>query len=190
MHNPHDYRIYIDVDGVLAQFVESAFKFYDREYKDSNYPACEYDIAKVLDMTPKSFWARLDNAFWLDMPLYSWAEKLVAEMHNYGNVYLATSPPEDPRVASYRLNWIRYHFPALFRRTVLTPNKNVLAHDRAILIDDSDQQTMDFCQADGYAILFPRPWNSNWDVMEMLPTADSYVEHTAMMVKRILGEEA
>ena len=104
--------IFLDMDGVLANFEKAAAQIPDVKRPD-----------EVLDF---STFEPMPGA--IDA-----VEKIIAMGHD---VFIATTPPwNNPDAWGQKRNWIEEHLPQLKRKMFLTHRKDLLKGD--ILIDDS-----------------------------------------------------
>lgn len=163
-------RIFLDVDGVLVDFVGGALKLFEAEALLETWPAGEYDICKVLSVEPAEFWAKITlqgPTWWLRLPSYPWAEKLYRLAAAVASVSLLTTAPRDPGSFTGKALWCQNFLaringgePSAQRGFTITaePKANFARPD-ILLIDDSDQQVRDFVVDAGRVLAFPQPWN-------------------------------
>ena len=105
-------RIFIDMDGVLANFEKAA-----AQHPDIKRPDLHLDFSKFEPM-PGAIEA---------------VEKIIAMGHD---VFIATTPPwNNPSAWGQKRDWVEEHLPQLKRKMFLTHRKDLLKGD--ILIDDS-----------------------------------------------------
>ena len=110
------FTIYIDMDGVLADFDKAA----------KNHPK----------FGTKGFKPDLEMDFSTFTPMPGAIDAVAALLDMGHRVYIASTPPwNNPAAWGQKRNWIEEHLPALKRKVILTHHKNLLKGD--ILIDDS-----------------------------------------------------
>lgn len=157
--------IFLDIDGVLADFVGGVCQLYGRNRSDviqAMEPGNWDGLPDALGTTEDEMWRRIDSAgsdFWAGLPLLPWARTLAKECEAIADVYLATTPSRYPGSLSGKLRWIKA-FGTHERRYVMTPHKHLLAGPKRLLIDDKDRNVKEFWDAGGQAVLFPSKWNS------------------------------
>jgi len=111
-YNMNKLTIFLDMDGVLANFEKAAAQIPDVKRPD-----------EVLDF---STFEPMPGAI-------EAVEKIIAMGHD---VYIATTPPwNNPAAWGQKRDWIEEHLPQLKRKMFLTHRKDLLKGD--ILVDDS-----------------------------------------------------
>ena len=105
-------RIFIDMDGVLADFKKESDKI-----SNEKRPELVLDFS-TFDLIPG-------------------AKDSVNKLINMGHdLFIASTPPWDnPDAWGQKRNWINEHFPELKRKIILTHRKDLLIGD--VLIDDT-----------------------------------------------------
>ena len=173
-------RIYLDIDGVLADFVGATAKLHDFD------PAVvtQWDYYPLIGMKESTFWDGVRDAgkhFWKYIQPYGWMSELFDECRRRGQVTLLTAPPPrtDCRAAMVqgRIDWIHYWFGDDFRDYFVGCRKELLAAPDTVLIDDSDSNCLKFAAAGGRTILFPQPWNNNRAISERVRYAVECLPH-------------
>ncbi len=166
--------IYLDMDGVLTDFVGAVAKLfkYDGDiYLDwrrllvENKVDDPYKIEGVLGITTNELWSTIDGtgmSFWSQMEYYPQAASLYTMLQGYGDVVILSSPAMDPSSWSGKVVSLQQFFNRDFRDFILcpAPHKVKLANKNSILIDDAEKNIDTFTDAGGQGILFPQPWNS------------------------------
>ncbi|RQW92782.1 MAG: hypothetical protein EHM79_00195 [Geobacter sp.] len=159
---------YLDMDGVLADFVGGAFKLFDKEYDPTTWPPDKKEIHQVLGVSSGTFWSKIyseGSMFWSTLEPYPWAQDFYKLLKGYGGVVFCSSPPRNPSALQGKLEWLQGFSGEgeLLRNYLFSPVKHLAAVPGSILIDDSEQQCQMFANvAKGLcmSILFPQPWNS------------------------------
>lgn len=179
--------IYLDMDGVLTNFVGAVAKLFNfngeihsewRALLKKNNVADAYSIEGILGITTKDLWSTIDSVgvnFWVQMDYYSWAFELHNMLETYGDVIILSSPSMSMYSWSGKVNLIQAIFGYSFRNFILCPSqlKYKLANKDSILIDDSEKNIKKFKEAGGQAILFPQPWNNGYQA----PNKVRYIEN-------------
>ena len=133
------YRIFIDMDGVIADF-EKASNEFQRIHGKTNRP---------------DKWVDYRN-----LDVIEGAIEAVAKLNADHEVFIASTPPWlRPEVWGHKREWIGEHFPDSKRQIILTHRKDLLIGD--ILIDDSRFRGQPDFQGEWY--WFNKNWdNKNW----------------------------
>lgn len=160
-------HIFIDLDGVLADLIGAAcgiFGRYDLQHGHTAWPAGEYSIAKVLNVTTDRLWAAVNRQgveWWAHLEVLPHADALLALLNSTG---LESSILTAPSVSDYEWTgkalWVARHSIGFRDRLHMTPRKELLAGPDRLLIDDSDENCKRFREAGGQAIVYPQPWNT------------------------------
>ena len=143
-------RIYIDMDGVIANFQKAADEGGWKHRPDLHV---DYRNLEVIDGAIKS----------------------LAKLNADHEIFIASTPPwTRPEVWGHKREWLEEHFPYLKRRLILTHRKDLLIGD--ILIDDSKYRGQpDF---KGNWFWFNKDWsNRNWNAcLEYIKTLEKDYE--------------
>lgn len=175
-------RCFLDLDGVLVNFVGGALRLLGRTLDP--YPAGEWDFHRHLGLTDDDFWGQITRGgahFWADLewlPDGREVHEAVDAAFGPEGVYLLSSPSQDPQSLAGKAMWVQRHLPQYRRRLLLGVCKEAVAHPGVLLVDDSDANVAAFRCAGGAAILVPRPWNH----------LHPYAAHAASSVRRALEE--
>lgn len=154
--------ILLDMDGVLADFVNAAFEAHGREF---NPDACMgYNLLNEFSMTKEDFWAPIDNyEFWRGLEPYPWSVGLLRQLSEIAPVVLVTTPSKSSDCLKAKREWVEDHLPPMYRDIVMGESKELTASENTLLIDDCDRNVRKFRESGGEAIVFPQPWNSGWE---------------------------
>ena len=147
-------RIFIDMDGVIADF-EKASNEFQRIHGKTNRP---------------DKWVDYRN-----LDVIEGAIEAVAKLNADHDVFIASTPPwTRPEVWGHKREWIEEYFPYLARKIILTHRKDLLIGD--ILIDDSRFRGQpDF---KGEWFWFNKNWNNkNWKAcLEWITKLEKFYE--------------
>ena len=156
-------RIFIDMDGVLVNFIDAAFKAHGAATPDLRGLKA-HSIQKFLDLNLPEFWAPFNTDFWANLEPYPWVDELLDALSNaigFSNLCLLSNPGNEFG-AKGKTIWIREQLPDFYYagQFLLGPSKHFCASPTALLIDDHKTNVNKFTAALGGAVLFPQPWNT------------------------------
>jgi 5'(3')-deoxyribonucleotidase len=170
-------KVLLDVDGVLANFVQGACDEHGLENPYlSPASAGHYDIVKLLGVPDKEFWAPLGRDFWANLPKMEHADVIVELLElTYGrdNICILTKPCKTEGCADGKIIWLRENYPQF--HFLLGSSKSWCAHPGSILFDDFGKNITRFRQSHGRAFLVPAPWNHMHGV-DTLKAISSFLE--------------
>jgi len=166
--------IFLDLDDVLNTLAPCLLNAVGCPVAPDNYDGypgefgyAVEDVANHMlgsEYTWNSFWLEISQSTWATVPKSDFCDWLIEACRlevGEENVFIATSPVEQPYCAAGKMEWIQEHCPSwLHRQFFITPCKRLLARTDALLIDDHSVNVRQFRGRGGHAILVPRPWNS------------------------------
>lgn len=139
-------KIYIDLDGVLADF--------DKQWEDltDQYgikaPAKPPFFQTVLKANPQ---------FWYDMPKMAQCDNLVQWASRWGFNILSKPVPSDPNCVPGKIHWVKTNLRHQPAQILLKLDKSPWAVDADgpnILIDDRTSNTVPWAAKGGHAMLY------------------------------------
>jgi hypothetical protein len=160
--------IFLDVDGVLADFMGAACRLHHRDPLEAYeaWPLGVYDVLDVWGISGSAFWDPIHRAgadFWANLDLLPDAMRLYEGLRERGHVVLLTSPSRDASSLAGKCLWMQRHFGASFRDYLVGPAKRYVARAGAFLVDDFHEHTDAFTAHCGHGVLFPQLWNPRYD---------------------------
>jgi len=152
--------IYLDMDGVLCDFVTPALKLVGVDAKRSD--VTDWDIPKALGIDHDVFWEPLLAApanWWIRLPVYEWTNALLYAARRHTDEKALVTTPISPASAAGKWLWGRLHAPVFMFFTA--QDKSFYAQPNSLLVDDCPANIDAWRAAGGKAILFPQSWNGN-----------------------------
>lgn len=158
-------KCFLDMDGVIADFVGAIHKAHGRPYcYDDPAVRGRFDIEPIWGISTKEFWSTDTYEFWLGVDPTPEAFEIVASLEALfrpEDIAILTSPSNGSGCVPGKRHWMRRHFPTYEKRMIFTSAKQFLAGPQRVLVDDRDQNIIDFHAAGGEVILIPRHWNTH-----------------------------
>ncbi len=176
-------QILLDVDGVLANFVQGSIDFHgmNSEFKWEDATDWTYYKKSPWSLTSREFFLPLDTVeFWENLKPYEYAVPFYRFLKTLGaELTICTAVPDGSvNAASGKYRWLKKHLGIDSSDVVITRKKHLLANDHTLLIDDAMHNAIGFRNNGGNVILFPRPWNGatyrNW--RDIALSAEEWVE--------------
>lgn len=154
-------HIYLDVDGVLANWVQGVLDRFKPEAEAcglTHDKVNTWDIHALLGITDDELWGRIqDEFFWANLAVYDWAYEVHDLCRQFAPVTFLTSPGDCPAAASGKMKWLQARFPG--HELIMTKHKHHVAGRGRLLVDDSEKNCTKWCDAGGTCVIFPQPWN-------------------------------
>ena len=151
-------KIYLDVDGVLADFISASQRAHNRPLERPT----QWHYYRGWGLSSDQFWGPINEqgkAFWGGLDKLPWADEVVelCEMISGQRVTFLTMPcavrsyAELDRIAG-RKTWILRNYPG--RESIIGENKPPYARRDRVLVDDHTKNVSEWREAGGHAILF------------------------------------
>jgi hypothetical protein len=175
-------HIFLDMDGVLANFIAGASQLHGREGILDSWPRGVWDAPTVFGLSSSQFWRKIDAAgadFWAELEAYPWLPELLETLRWFGPVTILSSPSLGVECPSGKLRWLRQHVHPDFRDHLFGHQKHLCAKPGHVLIDDFDTNVTRFREHGGDAVLFPQPWNSRHAIEDRVAFVASELQRLA-----------
>lgn len=173
---PEVKAIYVDLDGVLCDFVSAALTVHKKDPAEAmkEWPPGDYDaLPKLCGVDEESFWQGVNDyktswatgspqgaALWQhEIKAYPWADLLWNLCEERAATWVMTSPARSPGSAYGKIAWLQAWKGVTFRKYVIAPNKSHLSRPGTLLLDDDPKNVQKWREGGGEALLFPRLWN-------------------------------
>lgn len=188
-------RIFLDVDGVLANFVGASCKLFGHTYEAVDVYAY---FKPVLGLTSREFWDRIkthsdeEGSYWRGIEPYPWCHELHRFCKSLAPTTLLTAPPNTNRddkrcMLLGRTDWIHEQFGHEFDEYYIGILKDRIASPGAVLVDDLDHNVDPWVAAGGRAVLFPHRWNANRHLVGQVDPLE-YVKSELLRISQELKE--
>lgn len=153
--------IYVDMDGVLADFFKAVGILLNRPLPPVITPE-GYTDPIWLGMPFKAkepYIEKVGQKFWEELEIFPHAQELISLVSSYPRWEILTHPMETTGCREGKRAWLDQHFsPEVIAH--MRGNKHELAHAGAVLIDDMIENVEKFRSAGGHGILFPKYYNA------------------------------
>ncbi len=153
--------IFLDMDGVLCDFITEAFVANGKKFDATTYPKGKFACEEVIGCSTEEFWARIDECgefFWESLQPYPWCLELVRCLESFDKVVISTSPSRSPHCYSGKRRWLMnmglHRLDSMFGSS-----KWLMARPGRLLVDDGEHNIVKWEQQGGDFIVIPQPWN-------------------------------
>jgi len=159
--------IYLDMDGVLVDFVTGISRQHNRPnpYDDPQNHG-KYNMEELWGITADEFLRPCGFDFWANLPpMEDFQDYKTLPVHGILTRPTSTNTEE---CRAGKLAWVRRHWPEMSGRVYFEREKARYAARGVILIDDDDKNIESWRTSGGIGVQVPRPWNSLHDLVGML----------------------
>jgi len=160
--------IYVDVDGVLANWVQGLLSRIN-EAHGTSYVHDDWNSwdASIVPKGKKWWDYTSDREFWQHLPLYPWARELFmhAKVTGMPMAFLSSLPVKTPDVLEARREWLDEHMQGLWKwkpseHLISANKKELVVHAGDLLIDDSPTNVNAVRNIVGAEVwCLAQPWN-------------------------------
>lgn len=150
--------IFLDVDGVLADFVAGAFRAHGKYLEPESVT---WDFYKQMGLEPAEFWSVANYDFWRNLMWTPEGPELLKLLEDIAGerIVLLTSPCDTPGSVQGKVDWVKAFMPQYKGRLMVGSAKHLVAGPGKLLVDDHGANVDKFREHGGQAVLVPRPWN-------------------------------
>lgn len=160
-------RIFLDVDGVLANWTKMACERTDVEYpKDFQFPNQMWLDSKIGQK--RIINASDDFSFWMDLEKYPWSDEIVKMVAQSGKHWnFLTKPMKTRHCFAGKAEWMFEHYPRYWDKMwIITGSKATVCRGPGdLLIDDLDKNLNEWTDAGGTTFEWKEvtdDWSGNW----------------------------
>jgi hypothetical protein len=165
-------QIYLDMDGVLANFAGSAAALFHKNEEGLVWPEIVKSTGKTVSSihvplgleSEDELWDKINEKgteFWENLEFYPWRDELWDLCESIADTMICTSPARYGECALGKTRWLQAWKGEAFRKYIFIPGrKHLLAAPGTVLIDDYDKKAEEFGTCTGaWGLIFPRKWN-------------------------------
>jgi len=157
--------VYLDMDGVLVNFVEGTYRAFGKKYHyDDLLRSMRWNYFEDWGLDFQEVDAVCTTDFWAGLRWMHDGREIISmleEKFGKKNIFLLTAPMPNPGSGTGKIQWVKRHLPEYSNRLIISSApKCLFARPNTLLVDDKDSNVDDFWRyGGGKAILVPRPWN-------------------------------
>ncbi len=157
-------HIYLDMDGVLANFVQACIDLTGARVTHDQVSS--WNLGDHLGVPMAELWRQIDregHLFWKNLKGYPWTTELAMLCGSSApRCSILTATSDRPHAVAGKALWLDGRTYGGFPVTYVgnSRHKAMFARTRGdVLIDDSNENCEDWARCGGTAICFPQPWN-------------------------------
>ncbi len=161
--------LYLDMDGVLADFCGGSLVCHNRLDILDNYAPGEWSIGKQLGISEEEFWVPIDAAgveFWSELAEYPWTRDLLNYCQSLDAELVFLTDPSGRATAMHgKKVWLDRVLGTSRYKVFYGKEKWRLSAPGCVLVDDSMEHKQLFenrpdNNPSGKCVLFPQDWNT------------------------------
>jgi len=158
-------RCFLDIDGVLADFTEGVCRAFGLNYKKLYQEDAfnTWNWNRRLGISDEEMDAACNIDFWAGLrPTSDWKGTLwmLEKWLGTENTFLLTTPMPNPGSWTGKKLWVDRYVPQYSKRLIISPaKKHLYAKPGVLLVDDNQDNVINFMEHGGETILVQRPWN-------------------------------
>lgn len=163
--------VFIDMDGVLVDFVTGACEIHNKENPYLTRPDAigDFWFHKFFNLSKEEFFVPMNHKFWSNLNWTHDGLLILRFLENFfgkDNLCLLSDPGLHPEGLSGKYDWISKNIPEYKTNFLLGSGKHFVSREKVLLIDDANHNVDAFRAQGGHAILVPRPGNRNHHITD------------------------
>ena len=188
--------IYLDMDGVICDFVGGLIRAHNRDDLLERYKKKEYPITWNMEGelgSEEELWVPCDymgSNFWRELEPYPSYERVIEILDESGiDWYICSHARNDHESYAGKIEWIHDYLGIDFENIILTKHKHLLAHDKALLIDDNITNCVNFINNGGRVYKWKQPWNTTTTREKMKEATKGNIQGLINIIETIYGKD-
>lgn len=182
-------KIYVDLDGVLYDWMGSALEVFKVDIKSAENRRIlktYHDGLEMIRSKQEVFETveSLGSAYWENLKLFPWAKALYEHLTELGEVTILTSPGAWTHAGRGKMLALKRDFG--IKNFILAKKKEVCAAPDCILIDDKRQNVSSFRNAGGWSHLWPNQFCIEDGQPPIEAAIIDCVEHARRVKKKVI----
>lgn len=186
-------QLFLDVDGVLCDWNKGAHELHSLPYVQGEWPyklgpdGWYWNEQLEKPIVIEAIFRPMDRKFWANLEWLPDGKEILRICEakvGRKNICLLTNPWNGDGVVDGRKDWIRNNMPYYVENDqyLIGPCKKACAHSESILVDDRQQNIIDWQNNEGIGVMVPRAWNSRYKLRHV---AAEHVEQRLHSIVRI-----
>lgn len=131
----------------------------------------QWSIVDPLEVSLDTFWDRINDqgeTFWIGLQPQPWLKELLHLVDTItDDWHVVTAPSHCDTSYTGKVKWLKRYFGKSFDRFIITPHKHLLAKVDTLLIDDRQENCINFYEAGGRVQLFPSIGNCLYEYKDL-----------------------
>jgi uncharacterized HAD superfamily protein len=177
-------NIGIDIDGVIANFVEEFIKIVKEKYhvNISESDIIYHDLYQVLGISKLETGKLIDETLHRNLNIITDADKYINLLAENNEIYILTARNIDKNITE---KWLKNH-KIKFNDLIIFKegDKNFCEKKLDVIIDDNLKEAIGFFEKCGKILIFDHPWNRSLNINNSFYRVKSWHEIYNLLSKK------
>jgi uncharacterized HAD superfamily protein len=176
-------KIGVDVDGVIANFVEEFINLIKEKYgkQISEKDIIYHDLYQLLGISKEEALELIDITLHRDLNIIDRSDKYINELSNFNEIYVLTARNIEVNITK---KWLKKH-GIKYKKLILFKegDKNFCETKLDVIIDDNLKEAIGFIGKCKKIIIYDHPWNKTLDIHNSFCRVKNWHEIYEMLSK-------